>query len=167
MLKKIVMAVALIALPALGAMAQQKFAHMNAQAVIVEMAEYKKAQTDLETMQKGYQDELQRTQDEFNKKYQEYVAQADSLPRNIAERRQKELQDMNARIQEFGENAQKQLQERETELFKPLIERAKDAIKEVAREGGYSYIFDSGTGATLYDEGGDDIMPLVKKKLGI
>ena len=42
MLKKIVMAVALIALPVLGAMAQQKFAHMNAQAVIVEMAEYKK-----------------------------------------------------------------------------------------------------------------------------
>ena len=42
MLKKIVLAVALIALPALGAMAQQKFAHLNAQAVIVEMAEYKK-----------------------------------------------------------------------------------------------------------------------------
>ena len=40
MLKKIVMAVALIALPTLGAMAQQKFAHMSAQAVIVEMAEY-------------------------------------------------------------------------------------------------------------------------------
>ena len=85
----------------------------------------------------------------------------------IRQTKQKELTDMNSRIQEFGENAQKQLQDREAELFKPLIERAKTAIKDVAREGGYTYIFDSGTGATLYDEGGDDIMPLVKKKLGI
>ena len=69
MLKKIVLAVALIALPALGAMAQQKFAHVNAQAIIVEMAEYKKAVSDIEAMQKNYQDELQRTQEEFNKKY--------------------------------------------------------------------------------------------------
>ena len=85
MFKKIVLAVALIALPVLGAMAQQKFAHVNPQAIIVEMAEYKKAVADIEAMQKNYQDELQRTEEEFNKKYQELVAQQDSLPRNILE----------------------------------------------------------------------------------
>ena len=71
------------------------------------------------------------------------------------------------RIEEFQQSAQKQLQEREAELLKPIIDRAKKAIADVAKEGGYTYIFDAGTAAILYDEGGDDIMPLVKKKLGL
>ena len=74
---------------------------------------------------------------------------------------------MGARIQEFQENAQKQLQEREAELLKPIIDRAKKAIEDVAREGGYTYVFDSGTGALLYQQDSEDLMPQVKKKLGL
>ena len=85
MLKKIALLVVLFALP-LGAMAQ-KFAHMNSQEVIVVMPEYTKAQADLEAMSKKYSQEMERTQSEFNKKVQEFQQQADSLPRNIAERR--------------------------------------------------------------------------------
>lgn len=70
----------MFALP-LGAMAQTKFAHMNSQEVIVTMPEYTKAQADLDAMSKEYQTEMQRTQEEFNKKYQEFLAQADSLPK--------------------------------------------------------------------------------------
>ena len=84
MLKKIALLVVLFALP-LGAMAQ-KFAHMNSQEVIVVMPEYTKAQADLEAMSKKYTQEMERTQSEFNKKVQEFQQQADSLPRNIAER---------------------------------------------------------------------------------
>lgn len=93
MLKKIALLVVMFALP-LGAMAQAKFAHMNSQDVIAVMPEFTKAQADLDAMSKKYQDEMQRTNEEFQKKYQEFLAQADSLPKNIAERRQKELQDM-------------------------------------------------------------------------
>ena len=100
MLKKIALLVVMFALP-LGAMAQTKFAHMNSQEVIVTMPEYTKAQADLDAMSKEYQTEMQRTQEEFNKKYQEFLAQADSLPKNIAERRQKELQDMAQRQEQF------------------------------------------------------------------
>ena len=77
MLKKIALLVVMFALP-LGAMAQTKFAHMNSQEVIVTMPEYTKAQADLDAMSKEYQTEMQRTQEEFNKKYQEFLAQADS-----------------------------------------------------------------------------------------
>ena len=88
MLKKIALLVVMFALP-LGAMAQAKFAHMNSQDVIAVMPEFTKAQADLDAMSKKYQDEMQRTNEEFQKKYQEFLAQADSLPKNIAERRQK------------------------------------------------------------------------------
>ena len=57
-------------------------------------------------------------------------------------------------------------QEREKALLTPIIDRAKEAIRDVAKENGYTYIFDSAVGVTLY-EGGDDVLPLVKKKLGL
>ena len=70
MLKKIALLVVMFALP-LGAMAQAKFAHMNSQEVITVMPEFTKAQADLDAMSKKYQDEMQRTNEEFQKKYQE------------------------------------------------------------------------------------------------
>ena len=80
MLTRIALLIIVFALP-LGAMAQ-KFAHMNSQEVIVLMPEYTKAQADLDAMSKQYSEEMQRTQAEFQKKLQEYQAQADSLPKN-------------------------------------------------------------------------------------
>jgi outer membrane protein len=168
MLKKIVLAVALIALPALGAMAQQKFAHLTAQAVIVEMAEYKKAVSDLEAMQKNFQDELQRTQEEFNKKYQEYVAQADSLPRNIAERRQKELQDMAQRQEQFQQEASQSLQQAQQEAMNPIIEKVQKAVEEIGKAEGYIYIFDlSSTSIPFVGAQSVDITDKVKAKVGV
>jgi outer membrane protein len=168
MLKKIVLAVALIALPALGAMAQQKFAHMNAQAVIIEMAEYKKAVADVEAMQKNYQDELQRTQEEFNKKYQEYVAQADSLPRNIAERRQKELQDMAQRQEQFQQEASQSLQQAQQEAMTPILEKVQKAVEEIGQAEGYIYIFDlASTSIPFVGAQSVDITDKVKAKVGV
>ncbi|MCR5574538.1 MAG: OmpH family outer membrane protein [Bacteroidaceae bacterium] len=168
MLKKIVLAVALIALPALGAMAQQKFAHINSMAIISEMAEFKKAQTDLETMQKNYQDELQRTQEEFNKKYQEFVAQADSLPRNIAERRQKELQDMAQRQEQFQQDAYNSLQQAQQEAMTPIQEKVLKAVQEVGEAEGYIYVFDLYTTSIPFvGSQSVDITDKIKAKVGI
>jgi outer membrane protein len=52
-------------------------------------------------------------------------------------------------------------------LLQPLLDKAKNAINAVARENGYTYIFDVGTGAVLFYEKGDNILPLVKAKLGL
>mgnify|MGYP000775971881 CR=1 FL=1 len=93
MLKKIAL-VMLLALP-MGVFAQNlKFGHINAQEIITVMPEFTKAQNDIQTLEKQLTAELQRTQEEFNKKYQEFqqAIAKDSLPANIAERRQKELQ---------------------------------------------------------------------------
>jgi outer membrane protein len=74
---------------------------------------------------------------------------------------------MGARIQEFQENAEKKLQDRQQEVLKPIIDRAKKAIEDVAKENGYTYIFDTSVGALLYQQDSEDILPLVKKKLGL
>jgi outer membrane protein len=85
----------------------------------------------------------------------------------IKQTKTKELQDMQARIEDFRENAQKDYQDREKKLLTPIIDKAKKAIEDVAAENKYSYIFDSGVGSLLYQDASDDILPLVKKKLGL
>ena len=81
--------------------------------------------------------------------------------------KEQELSELQQRIQSYQQNAQKTLQEKEAELLQPIIDRAKKAISDVAKENGYTYIFDSSAGTLLYQQDSDDIMSLVKKKLGL
>ena len=139
MLKKIAL-VMLLALP-MGVFAQNlKFGHINAQEIITVMPEFTKAQNDIQTLEKQLTAELQRTQEEFNKKYQEFqqAMAKDSLPANIAERRQKELQDMMQRQEQFQQDAQQQMQKAQTDAMAPIYKKLDDAIKAV----GVIYIFD-------------------------
>ena len=138
MLKKIALLVVMFALP-LGAMAQAKFAHMNSQDVIAVMPEFTKAQADLDAMSKKYQDEMQRTNEEFQKKYQEFLAQADSLPKNIAERRQKELQDMAQRQEQFQQEAYQSMQKAQQDAMAPIYQKLDEAIQAVGKAEGGNY----------------------------
>ena len=151
------------------AMAQKnvKIGHINSNDLMQIMPGRDSAQTVLQAEVAELESTLKSMQSEAEKRYNDYVANQAGWTELIRQTKQREIQDMAARIEEFQQNAQKQLQEREQELLKPVIDRAKQAIEDVAREGGYTYILDAGTAAILYDVGGDDIMPLVKKKLGL
>ena len=85
----------------------------------------------------------------------------------IRQTKEKELADMETRIQDFQQKADSDLQAKQQELLQPLLDKAKKAIDEVAKENGYTYIFDAGVGVLLYYEKGDNILPLVKTKLGL
>lgn len=142
MLKKIVFAIALLIIP-IGMSAQSyKFGHINAQEIISAMPEYIAAQNDLKTLQKKYSDDLKRTQDEINKKYQEFMQQKDSLPQAIAERRQKEIEDMAQRQQQFQQDAEQGMQKAQEEKLTPIYQKLDAAIKNVGEAEGVIYIFD-------------------------
>ncbi|MCP3895637.1 OmpH family outer membrane protein [Bacteroides sp.] len=143
MLKKIALLIMLV-LP-MGVFAQApKFGHMNAQEVIIAMPEFTKAQADLQALEKKYTEELTRTQEEFSKKYQEFqqAVAKDSLPQNIAERRQKELMDMQQRQEQFQQDAQQGMQKAQTDLMTPIYKKLDDAIKAVGAAEGVVYVFD-------------------------
>ena len=180
-MKKAFIAV-LVALLALGgnAMAQKtiKLGHINsndlmqimpgrdsAQAALQKDVDELKAE--LEEEVSDLEQELKNMQAELEKRYNEYQAGQAGWSDLIKQTKQSELQDMSARIEQFQQNAQKQLQEREAAVLKPIIDRAKKAIEDVAKENGYTYIFDAGVGTLLYSQDSDDIMPMVKKKLGL
>ena len=144
-----------------------KLGHINSNDLMQIMPGRDSAQTVLQKEVQDLETTLKTMQGEMEKRYNEYMENQAGWTELIRNTKQREIQDMGARIQEFQENAQKQLQERESTLLKPIIDRAKKAIEDVAREGGYTYILDAGTAAVLYSQDSDDIMPLVKKKLGL
>ena len=170
MLKKIAL-VMLLALP-MGVFAQNlKFGHINAQEIITVMPEFTKAQNDIQTLEKQLTAELQRTQEEFNKKYQEFqqAIAKDSLPPNIAERRQKEFQDMMQRQEQFQQDAQQQMQKAQNDAMAPIYQKLDNAIKAVGAAEGVIYIFDLARTSIPYvnESQSINLTSKVKANLGI
>ncbi|ADV42354.1 OmpH family outer membrane protein [Bacteroides helcogenes] len=167
MLKKIALLVVMFALP-LGAMAQAKFAHMNSQEVISVMPEFTKAQADLDALSKQYQKEMETSQAEFNRKYQELLQQQDSLPKNILERRQKEINEMAQRQEAFQQEAYQAMQKAQQDAMTPIYKKLDEAIQAVGKAEGVIYIFDlARTAIPFVGTQSTDVTAKVKTQLGI
>ena len=166
MLKKIAL---LLLLSAPITVFAQKFGHVKFAEILTVMPEYTKAQTDIQAQQKQYEDEMKRASDELTKKFTEYQQEQANLPKNIQERRQKELQELNEKGMQFQADAQQQLQKAYAEMMEPIYKKIDDAIKAVGQEGGYVYIFDlNRTDIPFVNESlSTDVTPAVKGKLGL
>ena len=166
MLKKIAL-ILLLVLPM--SVFAQKFGHVKTQEILTAMPEYTKAQTDIQTMQKQYEDEMKRVSDEFTKKYTAYQQEQANLPKNIQERRQNELQELSERGMQMQQDSQQQLQQSWMQMLEPIAKKIDDAIKAVGQEGGYVYIFDlNQTNIPFVNETlSTDVTSTVKAKLGL
>ena len=166
MLKKIALILLLIAPMSVFA---QKFGHIKTQEILVAMPDYIKAQTDIQTMQKQYEDEMKRAQEEFNKKFTAYQEEQANLPKNIQERRQKELQELSQKGMQMQQDAQQELERSWMTMLEPIAKKIDDAIKAVGQDGGYVYIFDlNATQIPFVNETlSTDVTSAVKVKLGI
>ena len=152
-----------------SAMAQKtiKLGHINSSELMQIMPGKDSAQAAFEAEVKVLEGELSAMQEELQKKYTDYQERKSQMTELIRTTKEQELNDLNQRIQVYQQNAQQKLQEKEKELLQPIIDRAKQAIADVAKENGYSYIFDTSAGTLLYQQDSDDIFSLVKKKLGL
>ena len=163
--------VALVAMLAFGgnAMAQKtiKLGHINSNELMQIMPGRDSAQAALQKEVEELQADMEAMKKEYETRVNDYMTKRDQLSELIRKSKESDLQAMASRIEEFQQNAQKLLEERQEALLKPIVDRAKKAIEEVGKENGYTYIFDAGIGAVLYSQDSDDIMPLVKKKLGL
>lgn len=147
----------------------QKFGHVDSSSIIPLMPEYAQAQTELETLSKQYQDELKYLQDELTKKDNDYQAQAETLPDNIKQRRQEELQELYQKIQQFYQDSDANLQKASREKMADITNKVLKAIQAVGDEGSYICIFDSADGVVPYisKTATTDVTEQVKAKLGI
>lgn len=147
----------------------QKFGSVDSGSIIQLMPEYTQAQTDLQNLQKQYKDELDYLQEELTKKSSDYQSQAETLPDNIKQRREQELQELYNKIQQFYQDSQTNLEQASTEKMQYITTKVLKAIQEVGDEGGFTCIFDTADGVVPYvsKTATTDVTPLVKAKLGI
>ena len=144
----------------------QKIGRLNSQDVVVNMAEFKQAQTQIEALAKDLQAQAETIQVEMNNKLQEYQKGAETMTDAVRQLKEKELTDLNTRLQEFNQVAQQELQKKEQELMEPIIKKANEAISEVAKAGGYAVIMETGSMVYFDEAQVKDITPEVKTKLG-
>jgi len=164
---KIVFSAAVVAISG-NAMAQNlKFGHINSSELIQLMPQTKQADSALKTYGGSLDSQLKGMTAEYQNKLQNYQGKRDSLPDAIKQTKEKELEDLGNRIQEFQQTAQESIQKKKEELYGPILKKAEAAIKDIAKEKGYSYILDTSVGTVIYAQPSDDIMPLVKTKLGL
>ncbi len=144
-----------------------KFGHINSSELIQAMPQTKQADSLLKVYGSSLDAQLKGMTAEYQNKLQNYQGKRDSLPDAIKQTKEKELEDLGNRIQEFQQTAQESIQKKKEEIYGPILKKAETAIKEIAKEKGYSYIFDTSLGTVLYAQDSDNMMPVVKAKLGI
>jgi len=163
-------AVILFSLITVNTTAQQKqtnFGHVNRSEIMQMMPEVKQARSDLEKYSKQMQGQVKNLMKEYRSKLEKFQEQQNSMSETVRKDKERELTQLEERIQKFRKEAQKEVSKKRKELLQPIIDRIDKAIKQVAQQNGYSYIFDTSAGAVLYAQDSDDVTTLVKQKLGL
>ena len=146
----------------------QKFGHVNSQEIIQAMPEYNKAKTEVDALQKQYEDDLKSMQDELTRKSQAYDSTRTTLPENIRQRREMELQEMYQKIQQSYQDNQQALAKASQEKMQVITTKVVVAIKQVGQAGGYVYIMDVAGGIPYISTTlSTDVTADVKAKIGL
>ena len=131
--------------------AQAKIAHFNSEAVMKQLPDAQDAQKQLDQLTTDWQDELNRMQADWKKKFEEYDKRKLIMTDQRRADAEKELRDLDQKIvdfrtQKFGQNGE--LFQKQGELMKPVQDRVLKVVQDIAREDGYDYVFDK-TGEIL------------------
>jgi len=145
-----------------------KFGHINSNELLALMPERDSAAAELQRYAQMLQDEMQALGAEYQSKITAYEQKKATYSDLVRQSKEAELQELGRRAQEFQVTAQQDYQQKEAELIQPVMDKAQKAIEKVAKANGFTYVFDLGSGGILYhSEQSVDILPLVKKELGI
>ncbi len=159
------------ALPAKAA-GPLKLGYTNIDVLLGQMPESKDIQNQLQIQRTQAENELKRLTKEFEDKLKAYEAGAAQMTDIVKADREKELQGLQGRIQEFQRGAEQQLQQKYQQLVNPVIQKIQQHIDAVAKENGFTYVFnlDAGAGTTpilLFAPEDGNITDLVLKKAGV
>jgi outer membrane protein len=149
-----------------NAQTNSKIGHLNFDELVSMMPGQDSITKALENFVAGLETQVMAMQSELESKYADYQAGQATMSEIIKQTKEKEIVDLQQRMEAFNQQAQVEIQNKQFELSQPLLEKAQKAIDEVAQENGYTYIINGNVQILLYANG-DNIMPLVKAKLGL
>ena len=148
--------------------AQVKLAHVNTAEILDVMPDKATAEKSLEKYYGELQSQLEAMAKEYQTKMQDYEANQATMSNLVKQSKEKEIIDLQTRIQQFQANAENEFESKRAELLKPILDKIQNAINSVGKEKGYTYIIDLATGAAVYvGDNAVDVTKDVKAKLGI
>ena len=148
--------------------AQVKIAHVNTAEILDAMPDKATAEKALEKYYGELQSQLQTMGTEYQNKVQDYQTNEATMSNLVRQSREKEILDLQSRIQQFQANAEVEFENKRTELLKPILDKIQNAINTVGKEKGYTYVLDLATGAAVYiGDNAIDATNDVKAKLGV
>ncbi len=144
-----------------------KTGHINRDDIIMALPEYDTAMKAYNAYGQELTNALELMQVEYNNKLDQYVKDSKTLTDLVKANKEQELADMQNRISNFQQQAQTQLQDKQASLLNPIIEKVTAAITAVAKEGGFTYVYDVRTLVYFDPLKSTDIAPLVKTRMGL
>ena len=158
---------AVMAFGIMNASAQTKIGYINTDELMSVMPEAAKIQTDLAEYQTSLQQQGLNLQKEADAKRDQYFIDSSKLSPSMKEIRRNDLVKLYSRLQNYDQEAQEDAQRYAQTKIAPVRTKALDAIKTVAKERGYTYVIDDASTILLVMPPGDNLLPMVKTKLGI
>ncbi len=146
--------------------AQTKMGYVSLQEFIQAMPEFKKADTALSDFRSALAQQYEDMKKELDEQ-QNFFDSKDTAKFTKAqlELKRKSFGELYVKVQQFQQQASEQMQQKQQELYAPVQKKAVDAIQTVAKENGYTFVLQK---EALYAyPAADDLLPLVKKKLGL
>lgn len=147
----------------------QKFGYMNSAELLSEHPDVKVADSELETLQKQYSSRIQDKVTSLQGRYSELRQKEEQglIPPKDLQEQVKKLQEQEQALVNEEQQLQNDLVQRRQQLYQPIVDKINDAIKAVASENNYQYIFDQAQGALLYVDESANVSALIKSKLGM
>lgn len=167
---KTVLTVAILMMSAgLSSAQTPKFGHINMQTLIDLMPERDSAYIQLTEYGKSLEETMVGMQNEYQAKLDEYNQKRNTWSQLILESKTQELRDIENRIYSFQQTAQTDMQQMQSRLFAPVLEKARAAVDKVGKSLALVYVFDTTTGVLTYidSEQSIDLLPQAKAELGI
>ena len=133
MKKLIIIAAAFLFIGAAASAQGPKFAHVNFNELVQLMPEMDSARVQMDASQKEIQDTYQSMIEEFNSKYAEYGEKQATWTQSVRESKEREIQSIQARIQEFEQSSQQDLAQLQNTLMAPIYQKAQDVVNNLAK----------------------------------
>lgn len=150
-----------------AAMAQQKFGVVNAQEVMTAMPEFDSMKVKMQKIEQQLGEEMQANEKEYTSKVQDYQKNKDNYSEAIRAQKEKEINSIMQRIQEFEQVAQREYQDQQEKQMAPIRQKLVEAITKVGTENSFVFIFEKSSALFVSPTLVVDATPLVRTALGL
>ena len=149
-MKKLILFLLLLATMPAMAQGELKFGYLSYNVVMQAMPEYAAMQSRMAELREKYEAEQKRVEDDFNKKYEEFLDGQKNFPKTILQKRQSELQEMLDKNIAFKKESQRLLKQAEEDAMAPILVRLATTLDTIGKKRGYAFIVNTDEKATLW-----------------